>query len=137
MNSKIIYFLLFLMFMNCKSINVKEIEKQLVLPGLSSGKIKFKYSSRITSTKDFKILSVKIDKINTKFNNFTIIQLPKGTLKKSGENLLPGEYYIELNVPKNEIKKESIEVVTIEILLGNKRFYLKGRTLLIDDLLGK
>lgn len=125
------------MFMNCKSISLKEIEKQLVLPGLISDKIKFKYSSIIISKNEFKILSVKIDKINTKINNFTIIQLPDGSLKKSGENLQLGEYYIEINVPKNEIKKTSVDVLTIEVLLGKKRLELKGKTLLINDLLGR
>lgn len=122
------------MFMNCKSISLKEVEKQLVLPGLKSEKIKFKYSCKIISRNDFKILSVKIDKINAKFNNFTIIQLPNGTLKNSEENLQKGEYYIEMNVPKNEIIKTSIDVFTKEVLLGNKLLNLKGKTLLINDL---
>lgn len=125
------------MFMNCKSISLKEIEKQLVLPGLISEKIKFKYSSKIISKNEFKILSVKIDKINTKINNFTIIQLPNGTLKKTGENLQPGEYYIKMNVPENDIKKSSVDVLTIEVLLGKKQLELKGKTVLIDDLLRK
>jgi hypothetical protein len=123
--------------MNCKSIELKDVKKQLVLPGYIAEKAKFKYSSKIISKRDFKILSVKIDKIKTSFNNFIIIQLPKGTIKKAADILKLGEYYIELNIPINEIEKESIEVITIEILLGNKRLEIEGKTLLINDLLSR
>ncbi|MGK0412978.1 MAG: hypothetical protein ACJA1B_001180 [Polaribacter sp.] len=133
MNSKIIYFLLLLTFMNCKSIDVKEIEKQLVMPGYSSEKIKLKYSCKIISKNDFKIISVKIDKINKEFKDFRIIQLPDGRMKNSGDTLKPGEYYIELNISKNQIQKTSIDVFMIDVLLGDKRLELKGKTLLIND----
>jgi hypothetical protein len=123
--------------MNCKSIELKDVKKQLVLPGYITEKAKFKYSSKIISKRDFKILSVKIDKIKTSFNNFIIIQLPKGTIKKAANILKLGEYYIELNIPINDIEKESIEVITIEILLGNKRLEIEGKTLLINDLLSR
>jgi hypothetical protein len=137
MNFKNTILLLFLLFMNCKSIELKDVKKQLVLPGYITEKAKFKYSSKIISKRDFKILSVKIDKIKTSFNNFIIIQLPKGTIKKAANILKLGEYYIELNIPINEIEKESIEVITIEILLGNKRLEIEGKTLLINDLLSR
>jgi hypothetical protein len=137
MNFKNTILLLFLLFMNCKSIELKDVKKQLVLPGYITEKAKFKYSSKIISKRDFKILSVKIDKIKTSFNNFIIIQLPKGTIKKAADILKLGEYYIELNIPINEIEKESIEVITIEILLGNKRLEIEGKTLLINDLLSR
>jgi hypothetical protein len=137
MNFKNTILLLFLLFMNCKSIELKDVKKQLVLPGYITEKAKFKYSSKIISKRDFKILSVKIDKIKTSFNNFIIIQLPKGTIKKAANILKLGEYYIELNIPINDIEKESIEVITIEILLGNKRLEIEGKTLLINDLLSR
>lgn len=135
MNLRISFFLVFLSFINCKSIDVKDFEKQLIMPGYSSEKIKLKYSCKIISKKDFKIISVNIDKINTEFKDFIIIQLPKGQMKNSGDTLKAGEYYIALNIPKNQIQKTSIDVFIIDVLLGDKRIELKGETLLINDLL--
>lgn len=105
------------------------------MPGYPSEKIKLKYSCKIISKNDFKIISIKIDKINKEFKDFRIIQLPDGRMKNSGDNLKAGEYYIELNISKNKIQKTSIDVFMIDVLLGDKRLKLKGKTLLITDLL--
>lgn len=137
MNFKNTFFLLFLALMNCKSIELKDVKKQLVLPGYITEKAKFKYSSKIISKRDFKILSVKIDKIQTNFNNFTIIQLPKGTIKKSADILKPGEYYLFFNISENQIEKASIDILSVEVLVGNKRKKIEGNTLLNNDLLSR
>lgn len=121
----------------CKSIDVQKVKKQLFLPGYNHSKPKINYSTTIISRTEFKIVSLKIDKIDQEFTVFSIIELPSGKLKKVNQKLLAGSYYIELSIPENLVSKESIDLLTISVKINNKLLDFKKETFLAENLFGK
>jgi hypothetical protein len=124
-------------FLGCKSITLNTVKKQLVMPGYRLGKPMIDYSTTIISKKNFKIISLKIDKLDKKFDSFLIIELTSGIIKYTNQNLKPGSYYIKLSIPEKLISKESVDNLTIEVSLKNKVLKLKSESFLSENLLGK
>jgi hypothetical protein len=140
MNNKInfsVYLMLVIVLFGCKSIDIKDVKKQLVLPGYNLGKTKLKYSTTITSKEDFKIMSLKIDKIDKEFKSFSIIELPTGKLKNVDQKLVAGSYFIELSISENLVSKESVDIVTLTISINNKLLAIKSKTFLDKNVLGR
>ena len=140
MNFKINFSILFLamfLFLGCKSIKINEFKKQLVTPGFRGGVTKIKYSTTLISSKEFKLESVKIEKLDHEISNVSIIQIPNGTLIDSNKNIKPGNYFIEFSVLENVIAKESVDTLIISILIDNKKIEFMKNTILVKDLLGK
>ena len=132
-----IFLLSMFIFSGCKSIEINDVKKQLVLTGHQLGTTKINYTSIITSKKEFTILSLKIDTIDKEFKSFSVIELPSGKLKNLNQKLLPGKYFIELSIPESLVSKESIDRLTFFISIKNKRIELRGETFLDKNLLSK
>jgi hypothetical protein len=140
MNYKVYYSVFIVIvfaFFGCKSLTLSTVKKQLVMPGYRLGKPMIDYSTTIISKKDFKIISLKIDKLDQKFDNFSIIELPRGKLRYTNQILKPGSYYIKLSIPEKLVSKESVDNLTIEVSLKNKVLKLKSKSFLSENLLGK
>tara|TARA_B110000902_G_scaffold219788_1_gene254358 strand:+ start:657 stop:1079 length:423 start_codon:yes stop_codon:yes gene_type:complete len=140
MNCKVYYSVFIIItfaFLGCKSITLNTVKKQLVMPGYRLGKPMIDYSTTIISKKKFKIISLKIDRLDKKFDSFLIIELTSGIIKYTNQNLKPGSYYIKLSIPEKLVSKESVDNLTIEVSLKNKVLKLKSESFLSENLLGK
>lgn len=129
--------LVLLTLYGCKSIEFNEVKKRLVLPSSKQGKIKINYSTKLISKKEFKILSLKIDKIDKEFKSFSIIELPSGKIKKYNELLKPGSYFLEMSVSESLVSRKSIDILTIKFAVNNKITEFEIETHLETDLLTK
>ncbi len=134
---KYIKYLLITLFFSCKTIEITEIKKQIVTPGLPSGVIVLKYSGKFTTTENTLIKSISVSGISKPISTFTITNLTDGLLLQQNEILKKGEYYIEFKTDWKKELENSIDTVKFITEINGKEKTISKVTTKNKDILMK